>query len=164
MKLSIDITREDYADFNKFHFKQTRLKRTIMIGVLAIIITQMIVNGEGFDLTATIISTIVGIGLYSFLIYRSLTKTKNIPDSNGSILGEKEIEFAEDKIFYKTSNSEGSSDWSVVKELKESKGAFYLYMDANMAMLVPKRSFKDDNETGRFRSLVAGKLKMHKSV
>ncbi|MFI5218853.1 MAG: YcxB family protein [Bacteroidia bacterium] len=158
MRLQIDITRQDYSDFNKFHFRQTKMKRTIIIGMLTVIIVQLFLNREQFDLIATIISTIVCIVVYVFMINRSLNKTKNIPDNNGTILGEKEIDFTDDKIIYKTRDSQGSSNWNTIKNLKESPKAFYLYMDTNMAMLIPKRVFKDTNETEEFRKLVNRKI------
>ncbi|MES2559199.1 MAG: YcxB family protein [Bacteroidota bacterium] len=158
MKLLIDITRQDYAEFNKFHFIQTKLKRTIITGLLTVIVLQLFLNREHFDLTATIVSTIVCVLVYIFVINRSLNKTKNIPDNTGTILGEKEIEFTEDSIIYKTSNSQGTSEWAAIKNLKESPKSFYLYMDTNMAMLVPKRVFKHSDETEAFRELVTRKI------
>ena len=158
MKLTIDISRQDYADFNKFHFLKTKLKRTVITGVLTVIILQLFLNREQFDLTATTISSVVCVVVYFFAINRSLNKTKSIPNNDGAILGKKEMEFAEDKIIYKTSNSEGSSAWTTIKKLEENSKAFYLYMDTNMAILVPKRVFKDKSEEETFKILVRQKI------
>ena len=158
MKLLIEITREDYSEFNKFHFIQTKLKKTIIFGLLTVIILQLFLNRDRFDLTATIISTFIAAIFYAFVIIRSLNKTKNIPDNNGAILGEKEIEFTESNISYKTKNSQGTSEWASIKNLKESPKAFYLYMDTNLAMLVPKKVFKDSSEMGEFKELVKRKI------
>ena len=158
MKLTIDISRQDYADFNKFHFIKTKLKRTVITGVLTIIILQLFLNREQFNLTATIFSSVVCVLVYLFAINRSLKKTKSIPNNDGTILGQKELEFSKDKIIYKTANSEGKSAWTTIKKLEESSKAFYLYMDTNMAMLVPKRVFKDKSEEETFKTLVRQKI------
>ncbi|MCC5916615.1 MAG: YcxB family protein [Cryomorphaceae bacterium] len=158
MRLTIDISRQDYADFNKFHFFKTKLKRTVMVGALTIIFLQLFLNREQFDLTLTVISSIVCVIVYVFVIYRGLNKTKSIPNNDGAILGQKEVEFAEDKIIYKTANSEGSSDWTTIKKLEESSKAFYLYMDANMAILVPKKVFKDKADEDAFKTMVRQKM------
>lgn len=158
MKLTFDISRQDYADFNKFHFLKTKLKRTVITGVLTVVLLQFFLNREQFDLTATIISSIVCVLFYFFAINRSLIKTKNVPENNGTILGQKEIEFTEDKIIYKTANSEGSCAWSTIKKLEESSKAFYLYMDSNLAILLPKRVFKDFSEEETFKKLVRQKI------
>jgi len=115
MKLTIDITREDYSDFNKFHFINTKLKRTIFTGLLTVILLEYLLNRTQFNLTATIISSIACIAIYYWAINRSLNKTKNIPDNDGTILGPKEMEFADDKISYSTKNSQGTCEWSEIK-------------------------------------------------
>lgn len=158
MKLTFDITRQDYLEFNKFHFFDTKLNRTIITGASTVVILQLFLNREQFNWTATVISSIACILVYIFVINRSLNRTKNIPKKNGTILGQKEIEFTDDKITYKTSNSEGSSDWSAIKVLKESSKAFYLYMDTNMAILVPKRVFNNTIEEAEFRNLINRKI------
>lgn len=158
MKLTIDISRQDYVDFNKFHFIKTKLKRTVITGVLTVFILQVFFNHEQFDLTATIVSSIFCVLVYVFVINMSLNKTKSIPDNDGTILGQKEFEFSEDKIIYKTENSEGSSAWTTIKKLEESSKAFYLYVDTNMAILVPKRVFKDKSDEDAFKTLVNQKI------
>ena len=70
MKLTIDISRQDYADFNKFHFFKTNLKRTVITGALTVIILQLFLNREQFDLTATIVSSIACALVYIFAINR----------------------------------------------------------------------------------------------
>ena len=158
MKLTIDISRQDYADFNTFHFLKTKLRRTVITGTLTLIILQLFLNRKQFDLTMTVVSSIFFVCVYVFAINRSLNKTKSIPDNEGTILGQKDVVFAEDKITYKTENSEGSSNWKTIKKLEESSKAFYLYMDTNMAMLVPKRVFKDKSDENAFKTLVRKKI------
>lgn len=158
MKLIIEITRQDYLEFNKFHFTQTKLKRTVIIGIVSLILLQLALNVNQFNLTSTIITTIFFVVAYALLINISLNKTKNIPANSGTILGDKEYEFNDDKILFKTEGSEGKCDWKTVKELKESSTAFYLYMDTNMALLVPKRHFKDANEIAEFKELASRKI------
>jgi hypothetical protein len=159
MKLIIDITRQDYADFNKFHFVKTTLKRTVLTLALTIFVIQLFLNREQFDWVLTLFSSTVCGLVYYFIINRSLNKTKHIPDHDGAILGQKELEFLEDKIAYKTPNSEGSSAWTSIKKLEESSKAFYLYMDTNMAMLVPKRVFVHKSDEDAFKEFVQSKIK-----
>lgn len=161
MTLTIEITREDYADFNKFNFYSKGLKRTIINGVITIIFLQLLLNYKEFKLAPTLISSVACVLVYFFLIKRSLNKSKNVPDQDGSMLGEKEVEFTDEKISYKASNAEGSINWTAIKSFKESSKAFYLYIDANMAVVVPKRFFKDGTEEMEFRNLVNGKIKLH---
>jgi hypothetical protein len=79
MTLEVDINRQDYSDFNKHHFVKTRLTRTIITGVLTILILEWFLNKDTFDMTATALSATVCGLVYVFLIYRQLQNTKNIP-------------------------------------------------------------------------------------
>ncbi len=159
MKLIIDISRDDYADFNKFHYLKYNLKRTILYPVLALIFILYYVNREGFNLTSTLITPFIFVIVYVLSINRTINRTKKIPNNDGAILGEKEYEFSDDIISYKTNNAEGSLNWSTVLKLEESTNAFYLYMDTNMALIVPKRVFKDQAEEEAFKNIVKGKIK-----
>lgn len=155
MKVTTNITREDYLDFNKFHFVKTRLKQTALIGVVTICIVEFVLNEDHFDLLSTIVSSVVAIALYSFIIYRSISRMKKLPSDNGSILGEKELEFTDEHIAYRTKNAQGTSDWSTITKVAESSRAFYLYMDTNMAIMVPKRAFTNEAELNQFKNIVA---------
>jgi hypothetical protein len=159
MKLTIDISRQDYVDFNKFHFYKTHLKRTVITGIVTVILMLFILNRRKFDMTLSLVSSIGSMLVYTLAIYWNLNRTKNIPNNDGTILGEKNFEFTEDKIIYKTVNSEGSSSWSSIMKFEESSKAFYLYMDTNMAMPIPKRFFKDKTEEDAFRTLVRQKIR-----
>ncbi len=157
MKIVTDITRQDYFEFNRYHFLQTRLTDSVLMGILILFVLQLLLNWESFKFTTTIVSTIVFVIIYGISIISSLNKTKYIPENNGAILGVKEFEFTENSIFYKTNNSQGTYQWTSIKHLKESPKAFYLYADANLAMLVPKRTFKDTAELEDFRNLITRK-------
>lgn len=158
MKLIYDITRQDYADFNKFHFFSTQFKKRVILLLLLLVILQLALNFEEFDIKMTLFSSIIAILVYYFVILIVLKRTKNIPDNAGAILGQKELEFTEDRISFKTANSEGSSEWRTMKKLEESSTAFYLYMDTNMAMMVPKRAFDNKSNEDEFRELVLRKI------
>jgi hypothetical protein len=158
MKLHTEITRQDYAEYNRYHFFQTKLKKTIFLGLLTLISIQLILNREHFELVETIVSTIVAITIFIFLLNRNLNKTKNIPDNNGTILGEKEYDFTVNNITYNTKDSKGTIEWSLIKYQKESPTTFYLYTDSIMAIIIPKRYFKNSQELDEFRELISQRI------
>jgi hypothetical protein len=158
MRFTFDFTREDYADFAKFHFRKKSLANTIIGLAVVFALLQLVLNRNGFDLERTIISTLGG-GVFAFIfMYIHLNNTKNIPKDDGTILGEKEMEFNEEGISYRMANAEGSQRWQSIKSLEESSKAFYLYMDTVMAIAVPKRVFKDKIEEAAFRDMVKQKI------
>ena len=160
MKLEIEITREDYSNFGFYHFKKTQLVRTILIGLASLLILQFLFhrNKSSLNLGIILISSFLFIVFYSILIYFSLSKSRSIPKDDGSILGKKEYEFLDDHIFYKDKNSEGRFQWNAIKDVHESNKAFYLYLDTNMAILIPKKHFVDKTAEKNFGNYVRSKI------
>lgn len=158
MTIEIDINRQDYSDFNKHHFVKTRLTRTIITGVLTIVILEWFLNKGTFDMTATVISATVCGLVYVFLIFRQLQNTKNIPKDDGTILGKKSLQFNDNEIICKAIDSTTDLKWTTVKSIDDGKSAFYLYLDTNMAIIVPKRHFTNDKEQKQFVDLVKTKI------
>ncbi|TCD11251.1 YcxB family protein [Pedobacter frigidisoli] len=158
MTITIDITRQDYYELNKFHFKQTKLKNTIIIGIVVTTLILFFVNKDGFDITITLLIIIVCSFGIILGINRNLKSTKNLPDEQGSILGERVIQFTDDKISYKMKNAQGINEWDSVKSLKESSTAFYLYLDTAVAIIIPKRYFEDADQIKDFKILVNNNL------
>ncbi len=158
MTLEIDINRQDYSDFNKYHFVKTRLTRTIITGILTIVILEWFLNKDTFDMTATVISAIVCGLVYVFVIVRQLQNTKNIPKDDGTILGKKTFQFNDNEIICKATDSTTDLKWTTIKSIDNGKSAYYLYLDSNMAIIVPKRHFKTDIEQTKFVDLVKTKI------
>lgn len=158
MNLSIEITREDYADFNKFHFLKNRLKRTILTGCLAILAIEYMINDEEFEPISSIIGVVLFAGVYIFLIQRQLNKTKKIPMDNGTILGLKQMHFTEEGILATSKDADSRINWSGVKKLEESKTAYYLYIDKTVAFVIPKRYFESEVQEKEFAQMVKSKI------
>jgi len=154
MRLNVEITREDYADFAKFHFMKTGFKKTVLFYLVALIIMQLFLNKDGFHLFTTLFSTIIYTIICYFLISNRLNRTRKIPQDGGSFLGETEFTFSEDGISHKRQNSEGKVDWDIVKSFEEGKNAFYLYLDSIVAFVITKRSFANEQEIIDFKNLV----------
>lgn len=138
MNLSTEITREDFYEFNRYHFMKTKLKNTIFLGLITIVVLQIVLNFNEFDLIPTIVSTITMFLIYPWLVMRSIKKTSNMPDKNGSILGRKNYEFGEEQIKYKTDRSEGQIAWKSITKLGIGRKAYYLYIDSMMALVFPR--------------------------
>ena len=160
MKLEIEITRQDYVDFNTFIFFKTRVWRTVLTGIIGLVVMQVLINlsRTHIDMGGLIVSSAFYIAAYCFLIYRGLLKAKKAPQADGSILGHKVVEFTEDGISAKDKDSQSQYNWSAIKSIEESKKAFYLFIDTNMAMVIPKRSFENEFERQSFTDFSKKKI------
>lgn len=154
MQLKVGITREDYADFAKFHFMKTGFRKTIIYYVFLFIACLFIINLNKFGWTKTIIFSLAYFILVYFGINRWINKLKKTPLEDGSILGKTEYEFIDDGIVYKKHNSEGKVNWSIIKSFESDKNAYYLYIDTLVAFVIPKRIFNNNEEMTAFQNLV----------
>ncbi|MFZ1632396.1 MAG: YcxB family protein [Chitinophagales bacterium] len=158
MKLTVQITRQEYYEFTKYHFYHTQFKKNVISMVIMVAVLEIVLSLNGFNLFATIIS-VIGAGLfYYFAISRILKRAKNVPDNDGAILGENVYTFNEEQILFNSQNSEAVHRWQVIKSFKGAAKAYYLFMDSNMAIVIPKRVFSNPEEETEFKALVQRKL------
>ena len=130
MKLEIEITRQDYLNFNLYHFKKKSLARTLLIGLAGLLILQYSLNKEksSLNLGSLIISSLLYIAIFSIIMYYSLAKAKSIPKDDGSFLGKKVYEFLDDHISFNDKDSEGRFQWPAIKSLEENNKAAFLIL------------------------------------
>ena len=160
MKIEIDITRQDYLNFNLYHFRKRNLLRTSIIGLIGLLILQYSINKEkqSVSISGIVISSILYIFIFAVIMYLSLARSKSIPRDNGSFLGKKVYEFSEEYISFSDKDSDGRFQWQAIKSLEEDSKGFYLYLDTMMALLIPKRYFAGKADEKAFRNYVQSKL------
>lgn len=156
MKLQVEITRQDFSDFMMHHYVQNRLGKTIATGLAGLIVLMYFSNKDeaSIDWVINLITAVVYIIIFSALIYFPLRNSRKVPAENGAFLGVKEYDFAENEILCADKDSSGRYSWSAVKKLTESKKAFYLYVDNNMAFVIPKRALHDKAGVEAFRAYI----------
>lgn len=160
MKIEVDITRQDYLNFNLYHFRKKNLLRTVLTGLTGLVLTQYLINkGKAtVNVVEVIVFSVFYIALFAVIMYFNLARSKSIPKDNGSFLGKKVFDFSDDYIFYSDIDSEGRFQWNAIKSLEEDSKAFYLYLDTIMALMIPKRHFVSKLEEQAFRNYVQSKL------
>jgi len=76
MNVAVDITGQDYADFNIFRFLKHQLTRTIMVTLLAIAGVQYLLYSNTTGISPVIITLAVSVVFCFYLVYYRLNKTK----------------------------------------------------------------------------------------
>src|SRR5690606_12455625 len=160
MKIEIEITRQDFMNFNLYHFRTKSLVRTSIIGLAGLLILQYSINKdeENMSIMTVGITSIFYILIFAAIMYFSLARSKSVPKENGSFLGKKVYEFSEESISFSDKDSDGRLHWQAIKSFEEDSKGFYLYLDTIMAVLIPKRYFADKTEEKTFRDFVQSKL------
>jgi len=158
MKMEIEITEEDHADFNRFYFVRSKLKSSVFVAFAALIILEIFLNKDGLHLLATVISSLTLVVLYFALIYVAMAATKKVPASEGTVLGTRKIEFTDEGIRCSTHDKSTLSKWSDIKKIEQGFSALYIYTNGGHAYIIPKRYFTGRKEQDEFEASIKEKI------
>jgi hypothetical protein len=151
MKLTVEISRKDYADFNKFHFIKIRMKRSVFTAGLIFLFFMIYLKEDGIWIALAY--SLFSVALYILLLYIALSRTGKVPKDDSSILGRREMEFGEKDISCITENSSSNHNWKLVKNFEQGKNAYYIYVDVNMVYIIPKRYFETEESRKSFEEM-----------
>ena len=68
--------------------------------------------------------------------------------------GKRHYIFSSEGIFAETPLGNANVRWATYRYVKETRGFFYLYSQANFANIIPKRSFASESAIASFRELL----------
>ena len=74
-----------------------------------------------------------------------------LPKANGFVFGPAEYDFVEEGVKIKKENGESLTKWEAVEKVYNAKNYFYIFVDHNLAYIIPKRSF---HHTERFEEFI----------
>ena len=107
---------------------------------------------------------IIGILVGILLLLMVLNEQKKIlePKENGFVFGPTVYEFLVEGINIKKENSESFTGWGTVEKVFDAKDYFYIFLDHNLAYIIPKRSFPSPEKLNEFvamiNDLIPGKI------
>jgi hypothetical protein len=163
MEINIDLTRADFADFNKYYFFKRGLKKRIYLFFIMAFVLPLLMHSDGpFDLMTYVISVII-VGPLFALIYLggmtiSIFLTKRLPSENGLILGEKKYLITEEGLIEESENNKIIQKWNGIKSIETNKNSVFIFVDNIAAYIIPKRFFQDQAEQHRFIEIIENKL------
>jgi hypothetical protein len=161
MKIQFELNRKDYYHFN-IHtiFVKNRIHR-----IRFLLLYNMILLGIFMKRLKTtddwILYTLATIGLlflYFGIYYAQAMSASNRINKNSSYLGERTLEFEENILKGTDKYSKSELKYEGIISLSESKYYFYLYLEMNMAIVIPKRVFKSKTEENEFSTFLKTKI------
>jgi hypothetical protein len=164
MEINIDLTRDDYADFNKYYFLKKGLKKRIyLVFVVAFILPFIINSGRPFDFLTYLTNVIIA-GLVFGLIYiggmtLALKRTRKLPSDNGSILGMKKFIITDEGLIEESESNKNLQKWKSIKSIETNDNSVFIFVDNVAAYVIPKRFFKDEAEQQNFIKTIEDKMK-----
>ncbi|HXB42082.1 MAG TPA: YcxB family protein [Bacteroidia bacterium] len=161
MKLNIDLTKQDYADFYRLHFLKQNLKGTIFFGVLILTLLEVYFYWDGAAVSELLICGIIMSAVYIGILFLAVSNAGSLSKLSGTTLGKREMELTEEQVTCNINGTCVNYAWKDVINFTDAKTAFYLYVGTKMAFIIPKRVFENSDTQNNFMSYVSSKLKTH---
>ena len=153
MELKIDLTRGDFADFNRYYWWRYRKWHTVFCTLLLASYTLWNVSrGSRWDTLSWIVGGILVVsGLLTFMFFFMFFviefSARSMPSKTGSgILGPKVYVFSPEEIRYTAVGSNTQVKWSGIMAFGKSRRSYFLHLDRNAALIIPRRFLTEENE------------------
>jgi hypothetical protein len=163
MEITIDLTREDYADFNKYWFLKKGLKKRIYVVIIFAFGLPFFANSEQpFELITYLLSVLIYGIMFGLLylggLYSMMNRTKKLPSDTGSILGKKKFTITDEGLIEESENNVNIQKWNGIKSIEMNKRSIFIFVDSIAAYMIPKRFFNSVNDQEHFVKLIKEKI------
>ncbi len=110
----------------------------------------------GSNLMLNWIDFFAGFVAGTILVLMVLNEQKKIlePKENGFVLGPTVYKFTDKGICIRKDNNESFTRWDTVEKVFDAKEYFYIFIDHNLAYIIPKRTFLSSEKLQEFVSLL----------
>lgn len=154
MKITIDLTKEDYWQLNKFvmfHIPKYRNPLMITIISLPIIIIALFRLVLDYSWAASIIIGILVSVLSTFyMIFSIKRKVMRLVKTNDGIVGEHVIELNGEGLYESTKYNNTHYSWKGIEDIKSDKDYLYIFVNHIQGINIPKRAFADEEQEQAF--------------
>ncbi len=163
MEITFELTKKDYADFNRYWFLKKNLLLTLFLLVVMSIALPFILSPSTrfstidylkFSLLAFVILGFIYLAGITFVI--AMFKSVSIDKSYST--GTKSYVLNHDGIIENTAENGLMVKWPDVTSFNQSKSLFILSIKGKDSIVIPKRSFSDPEEANKFIQLIQAKL------
>jgi hypothetical protein len=110
----------------------------------------------GNDLSLNWIDFITGFAAGTILLLMVFNEQRKIlePKENGFVFGPTVYEFTDEGIRIIKDNNESFTRWDTVEKVFDAKEYFYIFIDHNLAYIIPKRTFLSNEKMNEFVSIL----------
>jgi hypothetical protein len=171
MKIELTQTKDDLVSFYQFdrwysdERKKYRIKTRLTWGAITTIPFWFIIfNADSGKVTSPIGLVIFGLFFFSLgfvgvkqTILSSIRGVANriaTDKNNSELMGPKTLEFTADKINWTSQWGQGQSGIETIKKIKTDDKYYYLYNTSFSAYVIPRTTFKTDDEVREFESVL----------
>lgn len=161
--LEYNITLDDYIEANYAYKKTSKLSNYgyLIFGILGVLfgligLTGIILTNFHYIYSYCVFFLGLFLIMETTLLYR--IKLKKIWKREPSIRKPLFVTISEDKLIFKSPNSQTINSWEVYTKFIETKNLFLIFQQRNTFSVIPKRAFENTNVANNFRNLLKKKL------
>ena len=160
MEITVDITREDFGKFNTYVMRNNKaIKRFNLIIPIFLIVVFLLKNLKDITNITFVVMLIIAVFVIYYVVMFFLNPLmsfayKFIPLKDGAMLGEHKFRIADEGFWEIKANNETLTKWEGVKSIVENEKYIYIFIDAHMAHVIPKRCFNSEQEYLHFMTLL----------
>jgi YcxB-like protein len=164
MQIEYEIKPSDHLELLRKRYRSQRPVVTFGLAVLGLLWGLGIYAGAGMfhlGMIRSLSAWIIGVSIFIIaveLLGPYLVHWR-IYGRNRRLFGTRRVTFNEDGIIADTPSGHVESAWTKSEGFRETKNLFLIYATADVASLIPKRSFQSQAELDEFRALLARKLR-----
>jgi hypothetical protein len=161
MRVDVLLNNKDFNKYTasaiKFWSKKKKRKFNqvdifLYVGLFLVLLFYLLGN----DLMLNWIDFITGFAAGTILLLMVFNEQKKIlePKENGFVFGPTVYEFTDEGISIKKDNNESFTRWDTVEKVFDAKEYFYIFIDYNLAYIIPKRAFLSSEKLQEFLLLL----------
>ncbi len=161
MRLDVLLNSKDFNKYTasaiKFWSKKKKRKfNQIDVFLYAGLFFVLLFYLLGNDLSLNWIDFITGFVVGTILLLMVFNEQKKIlePKENGFVFGPTVYEFTDGGIRIIKDNNESLTRWDTVEKVFDAKEYFYIFIDHNLAYIIPKRTFLSPEKMNEFVSIL----------
>lgn len=151
MKVVVNITSDDCWNFTKYNLRyDSKFKLKFYMSFIAVIFLVAFMSYLDYEsLLQFILQIILSIPIaYYLMLFIMKWQNKNYVKRNEGIIGENTIEIGEEGLREITKVNNSLDLWCGITKIKQDNS--YIYIEEFKAHIVPKRSFKSEEEVNLF--------------
>ncbi len=161
MQIEVQLDNKDFNKYTasaiKFWSKKKQRKFTQTdIFLYAGLFSALLFYFLGNDFSINLFDFLIGFVAGTIFLLMVVNEQKKIlePKENGFVFGPTEYKFTDEGISIKKNSNESFTRWDTVEKIFNAKEYIYIFIDHNLAYIIPKRSFQSSDKVQEFLSLV----------
>lgn len=156
--LKFDLTLEDLREFRNRHFLKYRMLKILLILTGGLAVVEITSYKPGIDPAVFLQNSAFGLVLYGLLFWVYRRNETRLPANAAAVVGSVEMVVTEHSISGIDRDGDGTLNWAELAKVYIAPQALYLYVNASIAVIVPRRAFANADEARAFGTFLRHKL------